>query len=242
MQKNILNLRDLDVVILCGGMGKRLRTVTGESQKVLASVGGRPFLDILLEHLAGQGFSRVILCTGFHGEALEERYRKNTLGLDIRFSPEKEPMGTGGAIKNAQSLVKSSPFFALNGDCFCALDYHRLLAFHEERKACATLVVSQAKERKDFGSIVLGRDKKIINFEEKVEKPRSQEGKSYISNGIYCFNKEIFSLMPGEEKFSIETDFFPAMVGRAFFGYEGEAPFIDIGTPERYRQAQQILK
>jgi D-glycero-alpha-D-manno-heptose 1-phosphate guanylyltransferase len=232
-------LNSFDVVILCGGLGQRLRPVTGSrTPKVLASVQGIPFLDILLMNMKDQGFQRVILCAGYRAAEIQEYYQKKEMGLDIVFSLEKNPLGTGGAIKKAKSKIKSSVFFALNGDCFCPISFRDFLFFHKKKKALASLVLSQAKEKKDFGSVQIDRSGRIKDFTEKSLTADS----AYMSAGIYCFNRGVFDLMPFKRSFSIENDFFPSLVNKNFFGFVTRESFIDIGTPQRYRLAQKKLK
>lgn len=231
-------LKNIDVVILCGGLGKRLRPQVGSNQKVMALIDGRPFLDLVLQYLAAQGFKRIILATGYKGEVVEEYYQQNPWGVAIEFSREKEPLGTGGAIKNVKGFVKASPFFVLNGDCFCAMNYQKFLNFHVKKKALATLSVSKIKNKRDFGSIILNTHSEIQGFLEKT----TQNVSPVVNTGIYCFEKEIFRWMPRKKKFSIETDFFPTLVGKRFFGFRSNASFLDIGTPERYQKAQHLLK
>ena len=112
-----------DFLILCGGLGTRLRAVTGETPKVMAQVQGEPFLDFLIRYLVKQGAKRIILCAGYKVEALKSHYQKIFKDIDLMFSVEPEPLGTGGALKNAQSLVKSEYVLGLNGDCFTPVDY-----------------------------------------------------------------------------------------------------------------------
>jgi len=123
-------LQNTDVLILCGGLGKRLRTEVGDSQKVMARINDRPFLDILLEYLKFQGFKRCILCVGYKADLVEQYYSGHSQGFEIAFSKEEEPLGTGGAIKNAREFVHSDQFFALNGDVFCAINYQEVMDFH----------------------------------------------------------------------------------------------------------------
>lgn len=228
---------DMDVVILCGGQGTRLRSAIGESQKVMAEVSGQPFLDILLEYLKDQGFQRIILCTGFKAQAVEAYYReqKKFPQLTLEFSQENSPLGTGGALKNAKNLIKSNPFIVLNGDCFCRLDYKRFVDFHLSREALATIVVTQVPQNKDFGNITLDQSSRIIAFQEKGETSLN----CYVSTGIYCLSGEkAFDRMPSPSRFSLEYDYFPYLVDHGFYGYRVEKSFMDIGTPERYQKAQ----
>jgi len=235
-------LRQIDAVILCGGLGKRLRTEIGDAQKVMARVGGQPFLDFLLTYLQGQGLSRVILCTGFQAESVEQYYVNRDLGLRITFSREDEPLGTGGAIKNAQTLIHSDPFFVMNGDSYCPLDYRRLLDFHYAKKAAVTVVAAPQSDQRDFGTLTLAPEPsdKVTCFEEKIEGAgESCPQDVLVSAGVYCFSQSLFSSMPADRVFSLEKDFFPAMVGKDFYGYLCQSKFFDIGTRERYNQVKK---
>lgn len=234
-------LQKIDAVILCGGMGSRLRPKIGETQKAMAQFENEPFLNFILSYLKEQGFRRVILCTGYKAEMVEEYYRRNNFGLKIEFSREVQPLGTGGAIKNARKLIRSDPFFVLNGDCYCALDYKKFLKFHEEKKALASIALSELEDRADFGSIELDEKSKIVSFREKSkqEVKKIATGETvYVNAGIYAFSKNIFRLMPDHEVLSLERAFFQMLTGKAFYGYPCGKVFIDIGTPSRFAQAQ----
>jgi NDP-sugar pyrophosphorylase family protein len=234
-------LDQIDVVVLCGGLGTRLRSSIGETQKVMATVGGKPFLDFWLEELTKQGFRRVILCTGYQAQTLEEHYAKKNTGLTLEFSREEIPLGTGGAIKQAQSFIRSNTFVVLNGDSFCPIDLPQFLNFHLAKQAVISLVASLAderserSERQDVGRVLLDGMDQVVEFLEKVDV--SQE--AFINAGVYCMNKVIFTMFPGKAKFSLETDLFPRLTGRGFYGYVVDSPVWDIGTPERYKEAQK---
>jgi len=158
------------------------------------------------------------------------------------FSRESVPLGTGGAVKNAAPLIKSDPFVVLNGDSFCRIDYPAFLAFHLAKKALATLVISAVEDKRDYGSIFLDQTKQIVGFLEK-DKHRTKKAESpYASAGIYCFQKDILSVMPKKASFSLEEDLFPRLVKKGLFGFAVEEAFIDIGTPQRYQQAKGFWK
>ena len=227
---------DADFLILCGGMGTRLRSVTGDAPKVMAEVQGEPFLDFLLRYLIKQGAKRVILCAGYKAEEIVGHYKAKFSRIEIDFAVEKEPLGTGGALKNGLPFVKSGYVFGLNGDCFTPVDYAKLWAFHQRKNAAVTLVGVRIEGNKDFGTLVMNDNDEITAFKEKFETRDVQ----HISAGIYCFNTRVFDLMPSG-KFSVEYDFFPKMIGKGFFGYKVDAPFIDIGTPERFAWAKDNL-
>ncbi len=225
-----------DVVILAGGLGKRLASVTGGGQKVLAQVGGKPFLEILIDYIAAQGGRRFILCTG-HGADEVEKYFQAKDNVEILFSREEEPLGTGGAIKQGAALVQTDTFLAMNGDCFCVIDYNALIAAHQKNKAQATIAITNMPDARDYGTIELDPQMRILTFKEKQPEARA----AFINTGTYCLNQKIFDLVETPKKFSIEYNFFPYLVGQNFYGFEVENKFIDIGTPERYQWAQKNL-
>jgi D-glycero-alpha-D-manno-heptose 1-phosphate guanylyltransferase len=225
-----------DVVILAGGFGKRLASVTGGGQKVLATVGGKPFLEILIDYIAAQGGRRFILCTG-HGAADVEKYFANKKNVEIVFSVETEPLGTGGAIKQGASHVRTDTFLAMNGDCFCVIDYNALIAAHQKQKANATIAVTLMPDAREYGTIELDEQKRITAFKEKQPEAKA----AFINTGTYCLTQNVFDLAQTPHKFSIEYDFFPKLVGQKFYGFEVENKFIDIGTPERYAWANEHL-
>jgi D-glycero-alpha-D-manno-heptose 1-phosphate guanylyltransferase len=226
-----------DFIILCGGQGTRLRSAIGESQKVMASVGKEPFLDLLLKYLQKQGARRVILATGYKSEDVERHYPDGRFeDVAIEFSREDMPLGTGGAIKQACGLVRTNHFFVLNGDSFCPIDFHKMLEFHQEHKAPASVAVSKVFDGTDYGTITLDDRGHISRFREKAA-----AGIAYANAGIYCFKRGIDAQMP--TKFSIEKEFFPHLAGEGgLYGFVVDVPFFDIGTPERYQQAQKYLK
>ncbi len=120
----------MDVIILCGGLGMRLRDVVGDRPKSMAEISGRPFLDILVDYVARYGFTHFILCTGFKGDLIK-RYYKNKRGrLIFVVSDEDQPLGTAGAIKNAESFIESDMFLVLNGDSLCEIDIEDFIKFH----------------------------------------------------------------------------------------------------------------
>jgi NDP-sugar pyrophosphorylase family protein len=227
-----------DVVILCGGLGTRLKEVTGETPKVLAEVDGKPFLDIVLEFVLKQKPGRVILAAGYKAELLQAHYRDNFPDADIVISAEETPLGTAGAVKEAEVLIRSDVFFVFNGDCLCPVDLGDLYAFHVRKRARASIVVSKVDDSRDYGVVLMDEKKRVQTFHEKIE----SQWPKFVNAGVYCFNRDVLDLIPAGEKSSLEYDLFPKLTGDAFFGFETDKPFIDIGTPERYTWAQTHLK
>lgn len=226
-----------DVVILCGGLGRRLKSAVGDRPKPMAEIDGRPFLDILIHGAAGFGFKRFILCIGYMGDVIKRHYRGARGSWEIIFSEEQRRLGTAGAIKNAESLIKSSPFLAMNGDSLCQVDLIKFIEFHFVRNCLASLVLAKTAKEDDYGIVKVGAGGQIIGFDEKGK----QNGDALINAGVYMFGRDIFSLIPANEEFSLEKDLFPRILGRGFYGYMSGQTFIDIGTPERYEAAKRTL-
>lgn len=227
----MMNIDQTDVVILCGGLGTRLRSVTGENPKVLVSVNGRPFLDLLLDEVRRQGGRRVILCVGYQAGKIQEYYTGRDTGLNLVCSREDQPLGTGGAICRAAGLIESDSFLVLNGDSFCPVDMRALGAFHQDKRALGTIAVCPGRAGGDYGGVVLeeGTDR-VLAFQ---EKDRSSTA-SYVNAGVYVLSRAVFKQMPDQERFSLEYDVFPRCVDQgALWGFRTEAPLWDIGTPER---------
>ena len=161
-------LGDATAVILAGGLGTRLHAALPGRPKVLAPAGGVPFLSRLLEHLAANGVRDVVLCTG-HRAAEVEAFAGNgsRWGLDLRYSVETAPVGTGGALKNAEDLITSTPFLALNGDSFVKTNLAPFLKEHVRTSASATVLLVRVEDRSRFGSVRVSKENRVLAFEEK---------------------------------------------------------------------------
>ncbi|MFH1309976.1 MAG: nucleotidyltransferase family protein [Candidatus Omnitrophota bacterium] len=231
-------MKNIDVVILCGGLGKRLRPVVSDRPKPMAEVNSEPFLDTVIKYAASFGFKRFIFCTGYKAEAIKNYYEGRTNSLEFVFSQEKEPLGTGGAVKNAAELIKSDPFLVMNGDSFCDLNFCDFFKFHTIKKAVFSIALSRPKNDQNSGIVVVDRDKRIVAFKEKS----GAEKGNYCNAGIYFMKREIFRIMGNKEVFSLEYDMFPALVGKDCYGYYEGNDFIDIGIPRNLAKASNFIR
>jgi len=234
----MLSLSKTDVVILCGGYGKRLQDVIKDIPKPMAKIKHRPFLSILIDFIASYGFRRFILCTGYKADIIERYYSQKYNNLIIEFSREEKPLGTGGAIKNAENYIKSSPFLIANGDSFCKINLKEFVGFHLKRDALISIAVTNADVCDDYGIININNLHRIIEFNEKTKGCKNR----LINAGFYLLQREVFSLMPEKNNFSIERDFFPKIIKRNLYAFETQESLIDIGTPERYKKAKNLLE
>lgn len=237
--RNIIKtkLQEIDVVILCGGIGSRLAKIVNDRPKPMAKINQQPFLDILIDYFAKFGLRRFVLCTGYMSEVIKEYYSQKSSPLEFVISEEQIPLGTAGCIKNAQKFIKSEPFFVANGDSFCSVNLFEFYNFHLLKQSIMTMAVTESEETKNGGLVRFDKSQRITGFEEK--KIKSQNG--YINTGIYLFQKNILSLIPEHTKYSLEYNLFPGLTNQNSFAFVSHQKLIDIGTPERYTQAKRLF-
>jgi len=231
----------IDVIILAGGLGTRLREVVGNTPKVLASVNNRPFLDIVLGYLdKWECVGKVVIAAGYMAERIITEYdRKNRYHFQIDFSVEKELLGTGGGIIKGLGFTTTDIVLALNGDSYINVDLTRLSATHNARKAAMTIVVRRVGDAGRYGSVKLDSYHKIISFHEK----KSGQTDGYINAGVYLFRRRLFEAVDAGKVLSLERELLPYFLEKEeIYGYVSTGKFIDIGTPESYRIADSYLK
>ncbi|MBP1934767.1 nucleotidyltransferase family protein [Ammoniphilus resinae] len=226
----------MEVIILAGGFGTRLKSVVPDLPKPMAPVANRPFLTYIFEYLKKQGVTRAILSTGYKHEVIHSFFGESYKGISIDYSVEYEPLGTGGAIKKALDLVNNDQAFVLNGDTFFDVNLMELLKFHLGYKADLTLSLKTMEEFDRYG-VVLTSDDKVIRFEEKRYVPVGN-----INGGVYLVNRNLFDDKIWPDKFSFEADFLERDFGRqSFYGFISDGYFIDIGIPSDFEKAQLEL-
>lgn len=232
-------LSGLDVVILAGGLGTRVRNVIPGVPKVLADISGKPFLGYLIGWLSDWGIERFILCISYRAEQIK-RYLtegKSFAKLEMIFSEEAKPRGTGGALTLAARHLRSEPVLVLNGDSFLGLPISDFIRFHKKHAADVTVAAVWMQDPSSYGALEIDSSCRIRAFREKVEAAEP----SYINGGLYLFKRSMLSLIQGGYQ-SLEKDVLPQWVS-AFrvMAFRGEFKFVDIGTPERYRAAQTVI-
>ncbi len=230
-------MKNLTAAILAGGLGTRLRPAVSDKPKVLADVGGRPFILRLLEQLAAAGIQNVVLCTGHLGEQVEAALGTSFQSVALAYSRETAPLGTAGALRQALPLLNSDPVLALNGDSFCECDIRALIDFHHTRAARNTICLRAVDDTSRYGRVALDSQDRILAFEEK-----GVSGRGWINAGIYLLARTTLEAIPVNTAVSIEREVFPALVANGLFGFRTRGTrFIDIGTPESYAAAPGIL-
>ena len=228
-----------DAVLLCGGAGLRLRSVIGNAPKGMADVAGRPFLELLLRQIRRHGFERAILAVGYQEEVIHSHFGERAFGLRLAYSVESCPLGTGGALRNAAGLIESENVLIMNGDNYTDADLCEFAAEHHKVNADLSLVVVPADGRCDCGSVLVDENNKLAGFAEK----QSPFHAPYVNAGIYMMSRQMLYEIPPELEVSLERELLPRWLrqGKDIKGFVCSGRCIDIGTPERYRSAQNIL-
>ena len=231
------DLSSLTAVILAGGLGTRLQAVVADRPKVLADIGGRPFLAYLLDQLAAAGIRYAVLCTGYLGEQVQSAFGHSYAGLRLAYSQEPSPLGTAGALRLAMPLLESDPVLVMNGDSFCQADLPAFWAWHCAHVSAATLLVTEMPDTERYGRVQTGADDRVLHFDEKG----SARGPGWISAGIYLLSRSVVETIPSGRAVSIERETFPAWIGRGLYAYRSQGRFMDIGTPETYTDAERFF-
>lgn len=221
---------DTEAIILAGGKGSRLQEVIFDVPKPMAPVGGKPFLEHLVNQLTAHGVGSIVMATGYKGDIIQSHFKDGRIWkARIRYSEEEAPLGTGGALRKALQLVTSRFCLVMNGDSIVDAHIDALVRYHESRNAAMTFVLVSMQDTDRYGFVELNEDNEITGFQEK-----GRQKKGLINAGIYAVNKDLQYLMP-HGPFSLETDFIPQLVGKGLFGFVTEGFFIDIGIPADYR-------
>jgi len=204
--------------------------------KSMALISGTPLLELLLDSLRCQGISEVILGTGYMAEKIESYFGSgNKFGLNIRYSREHEPLGTGGALKLAESLI-SDPVLVLNGDSYVEWSLVPMLELFTVKNADIVVVLQAVADVTRYGSVALDQDGRVTQFVEKGD----AAGHGLINAGVYLLRKKIVRDLPAGTAISLEREVFPQL-DRGVYGLISTGLFIDIGIPDDLNRAQTLL-
>lgn len=227
----------MQAILLCGGMGTRLRSVVSDRPKPMADICGKPFLQYLLEMLRDKGITEVIFALGYMGEMIEEYFQDGSVfGLKIAYSYEEEPLGTGGAIRNALPKIMEEEVLVLNADTYFPMDYQGLYHFHQENDGDFSLATRGVPDISRYGAVRRDAAGRILAWNEKLE-DGGQPLAGEINGGIYVMKKSLIAEIP-EGKQSLEQDCIPKWLseGKRIFGLPSHGYFMDIGIPKDYQQ------
>jgi NDP-sugar pyrophosphorylase family protein len=205
--------------------------------KPLAPVGGKSFLELLVRQLRYQGINSLVMCTGYLGDQIENEFGDGqSWGVAIEYSKELRPLGTGGAVKLAQSYLREAPdFLVMNGDSFLEVDFHQLIRFHREHGGLVSMAVLQVSNAARYGTVQMDAQGRVSAFLEK----KGRETCGIVNAGVYVFDRTVLDHIP-DGPTSLERDLFPRILNHGVYALEQHGIFIDIGTPDDYARAQRL--
>jgi NDP-sugar pyrophosphorylase family protein len=232
----------MKAILLAGGKGTRLRPLTLHTPKPIVPIFNRPFLHYQIDLLKQvPEIDEVILSLNYQPRRIEDVFGDGSrIGIRIRYVVEPAPLGTGGAVRYAGDALTDS-VVVFNGDVLTEVDLGAVLALHRERKARATIVLTPVDNPTAYGLVETDEAGNVRRF---IEKPNPEEiTTNYINAGIYVLEPETFDRIPRDTPWSIERSFFPSFIerGETFVASRYDGYWIDIGTPEKYRQVHRDI-
>lgn len=220
-----------EILILAGGFGTRLRSEVPDLPKPLAPVAGRPFLTYLLDRYAAAGMRRTILATGYLGDIVEQTIGTHWSGMEVVYSREETPLGTGGAIAAAARLAKGEGLHVCNGDTY--LEYSPSALEAAAREGGMSIALARVDDVSRYGAVDVEQGR-VLRFHEK-----RPGGAGLINAGSYFLSAQVLASLPAEVAFSFEKQVLePAVADGRVGALVDTAEFIDIGVPEDFRRAQ----
>jgi D-glycero-alpha-D-manno-heptose 1-phosphate guanylyltransferase len=220
-------------LVLAGGFGTRLAAAVPGLPKLLAPIGERPFVDILLELLAGKGIDDVVLLLGVRAGQIEAHLAAAKSAAKVRVSVEPEPRGTAGAVAFARRFCDQT-FWLLNGDTYLDFDPAALTAAHRAAGAALTLAATRVQDAGRYGTLDVDAAGRLHGFR---EKDPERIGPALINGGVYLVEPRVVAGIPDGVSRSLETDVLPALVagGETVIAVEQPGAFFDIGTEASWR-------
>ena len=223
-------------IVLCGGLGTRLGPLTSQTPKPLLEVGNKPFVSHVLESLRLSGISSVCLAVSFHWQKLKFALGDSWQGMPISYSVETEPLGTGGAVRQAAMQMGCGEVFVANGDTLVATNLNGMREMASARKADCVLTLKHLSDTSRFGTVSLAGDGRITSFSEKTF-----GGSGFINAGLYWLGASVISRMP-QGVFSLEKDFLAKDISSmAVYGFVSDGYFVDMGVPDDLARARREL-
>ena len=223
----------MKAIILAGGLGTRLASITSDIPKPMAPIGSRPFLEYLLDDLVEQGTEQAVLAVSYKWEVIRGHFGDSWRGMPLNYSVEAQPLGTGGAIRQALESL-TDDVVVLNGDTLFRVDLASMENTHRNSGTRLSIALKQVADSGRFGCVEVSHDGVITSFLEK-----STGGPGWINGGIYMLNRKLFTDFPMPARFSFELDLVEPNIDRIQpHAFQSDAYFIDMGIPEDYERAR----
>lgn len=226
----------MKALVLAGGRGTRLRPQVSDVPKPMADVAGRPFLEWQVALLRRHGIEEIVFSIGYKGSVIRDHFGDGSgFGIEASYVWESEPLGTGGAVKKAESALRDDePFLVVNGDTYLDLAVDEFVRFHRRRSERATLALVRVDETKTGGFVEVenGRVGRFV---------RERRDGGLVNGGIHLFDQSVLDRMPPRTKFSLEETIEELVTDASVAGFVTDGYFKDIGTPDRYREINEEL-
>jgi mannose-1-phosphate guanylyltransferase len=225
-------------IMMAGGKGTRLRPLTLVRPKPMIPLVNKPIIEYTVDRLKKFGFNDIIMTLNYMSTNIKKYFKDGSeFDMDIRYSVEKWPLGTGGSVKKAEKYIDDT-FMVVSGDVLTDINFKDVVRFHKEKGAIATMVLTEVEDPTHFGIAVMDKDSRVTEY---LEKPSPEEAFSNVANtGIYIFEPEIFDFFEGKEKeVDFSKDIFPEVIEQdaGIYGYVFNGYWNDIGRPETYLEA-----
>ena len=225
-------------IMMAGGKGTRLRPLTLVRPKPMIPLVNKPIIEYTVNKLKKSGFNDIIMTLNYMSTNIKNYFKDGSeFGIDIRYSVEKWPLGTGGSVKKAEKYIDDT-FMVVSGDVLTDVNFKDVVKYHKEKGAIATMVLTEVEDPTHFGIAVMDKNHKITEY---LEKPSPEEAFSNVANtGIYIFEPEIFDFFDGKDKeVDFSKDIFPEVIKQdaGIYGYVFNGYWNDIGRPETYLAA-----
>ena len=221
-------------VILVGGPGTRLQPLTYDTPKSMVPILNRPFIEHTIAYLKQFGIEDIILTLNYLSEVIQDYFEDGSrFGVRLTYCLEKEPMGTAGAVKNAEPYLNGT-FIVLNGDIFTDLDIADMLVCHRNKGAKATISLNWVDDISGFGVVETDSDQRVRQFIEKP--PLAEATTNWINAGTYILEPEVLEYIPANSYYMFEKGLFPLLLemGEPVYGYPFSGYWLDMGNPEKY--------
>ena len=228
----------MKALLLAGGFGTRLRPLTLTRPKHLLPIANRPHIEHVFDLLMAHGVDEIVLTTSYLAEAFEDTKRSVAgRGLGLQVTHEEVALGTAGALKNAEAEVGNGTFMVFNGDVLTDVDLDLVLEFHRSNDAEATILLTPVEDPSAFGVVPTDDNGRVLGFIEKP--PREEAPTNQINAGVYVLEPSVLDRIPAGKEWSVERSLFPELVadGGRVFALSTDAYWMDVGTPDKYLQA-----
>ena len=226
----------MKAMVLAAGLGTRLRPLTDEISKPMVPIVNRPVMEHIVELLVNHGFEEIYANLHYHPDIITKHFGNgSSWGVSIKYSYEKELMGTAGGVKKLERELGKETFLVISGDALTDLDLTKLIEYHKEHGGMATLVVTPVKDPSKYGVVITEEGGRILGFQ---EKPSWEEAQSHVANsGIYMFEPKVLDMIPESTFYDFGAQLFPRFLeeGIEFYGYRHDDYWNDVGSIEEYK-------